>query len=114
VTDPETLGAMIARAREASGLSLRALGEAIGGLSPQFMHDVENNRRRIAPEHWVALCKVLPSLDLMAMAEASLASGPVEIDARTLTADQRRVLASALVKAAKEAQTQAGKKGGRK
>jgi hypothetical protein len=105
---------MIARAREASGMSLRALGKALGGLSPQFMWDVEGNRRKLAVDRWVILCEVFPSLTLQAVAEASIAAGPVEIDARTLTADQRKVLASALVKAAKEAQTQAGKKGGKK
>ncbi len=107
MSDPETIGTMLARAREASGLSLKALGKAVGGLSPQFMHDVEKDRRRIAVEHWPALVRALPGLDLQTMAEASLATGTVEIDARSLTVEQRKILATAIVRAA----TEAGKKG---
>ena len=83
-------------ARSSAGLSLRALGEALGGLTAPYLHDVEHDRRRLALKHWQALCVALPGLSVRALAEAAFAAGPVEIDARDLTDAQRARLVDAL------------------
>lgn len=93
----ETMGAMIATARKAQGMTYRALAEALGGLSAPYVYDVEHDRRRLAPSRWAALIRALPSLSIRSLAEAALASGPVEIDASSLTQDQRKTLVDALV-----------------
>ncbi len=69
----------------------------MGGLSAPYLHDVEHDRRRIVPSRWAALCAALPTLDARALAVAAVASGPVEIDARDLTPEQRDRLVDALV-----------------
>jgi transcriptional regulator with XRE-family HTH domain len=93
---PETFGGLVRSARKAAGLSLRALGEHLGGLSAPFIHDVEHDRRRLGTKHWGALCAALPGLTVRALAEAALAAGPIEVDARDLTAEQRARLVEAL------------------
>lgn len=96
----ETFGAILRRHREAAGLSLRALGGRLGGLSVPYLHDVEHGRRRMVPARWRALCDALPGLTVRALAEAALRAGPVELDASALTDEQRARLVEALEHAA--------------
>lgn len=91
----DTAGACLARARKAAGLSLRALGERVG-LSAPYLHDAEHDRRRITPARWPSFVAALPTLTIRALAEATLADGPVKIDARQLTPEQRAGLVEAL------------------
>lgn len=96
----QTFGDLMATARVASGLSLAKLGAAMG-LSVPYLHDVEHGKRRLAHARWLALGACLPALDLQALAEASLATGPVTIDAQLLTPKQRTTLARAIIVSAK-------------
>lgn len=87
---------MIRAARDEAGLSLRYLGEEMG-LSGPYLHDVEKDRRRLVVARWPALVAALPSIDLRSLAEQSVATGPVEIDASELTQRQRDALVDALM-----------------
>jgi transcriptional regulator with XRE-family HTH domain len=110
----KTPGQILADARAALGLSLRALGLKVGGLSPQYIHDFERDRRPIPPKRWEAFRRALPSLNLRELAEATLSMGTVEIDARELTARQRAVLVDALMGLAQPALHEPGAaRGGR-
>lgn len=95
-----TFGEVVRAARDAAGMSLRALGAAMGGLSAPYLHDVEHDRRRLAPAHWRALVAALPALTIRDLAEAAVRSGPVQIDGRELTARQRAGVVEALERAA--------------
>lgn len=75
----------------------------MGGLSAPYLHDVEHDRRRIVPARWAALIAALPALNIRALAVAALSSGPVEIDARDITDEQRARLVDALVEHATNA-----------
>lgn len=90
-----TAGFCIARARKAAGLTLRAVGDHLG-VSVPYLHDVEHDRRALVVARWAALVEVLPTLSIRTLAEATLAAGPVEIDARLLTPRQRAQLVEAL------------------
>jgi len=92
---PETIGRYIARARKAAGLTLRAVAEKMG-VSVPFLHDVENDRRKMTSARWAALAAALPGVTVRGLAEAAFASGPVEVDARILTPSQRAALVDAL------------------
>jgi transcriptional regulator with XRE-family HTH domain len=96
---PVTVGVALATARKAAGLSLRRLGEQVG-LSVPFLHDVEHDRRPLAPAHWPGIVAACPSLTLRALAEASIAKGPIRIDARLLTPEQRSAIVDALTQEA--------------
>lgn len=100
-TMQKTMGEIIAAARASEGMPLRTLGAALGVSAP-YLHDVEHDRRRLAVVRWAALLRALPSLNLTTLAEASLATGPVEIDASALTREQRKALVAAIVAMAKE------------
>ena len=93
----ETVGAYLARARKAAGLSLRQLSEKVGGLSVPYLHDVEHDRRRLVAARWGSFAAALPGVTIREIAERSFSSGPVEIDARLLTERQRKALVEALV-----------------
>jgi transcriptional regulator with XRE-family HTH domain len=93
---PGTFGELVHEARVARGMSLRELGEALGGLSAPYIHDVEHGRRRLVPSRWAALISALPGLSVRALAEAAVAAGPVELDPAMLTAEQRAHLVEAL------------------
>jgi hypothetical protein len=96
----QTFGFMVSEARARAGLSLRALGKAMGGLSAPYLHDVEHGRRKLSPVRWPALVAALPTLTVRALAEAAVLEGPVEIDARDLTPGQRARIVDALEQAA--------------
>jgi hypothetical protein len=95
----QTLGQLIREKRTAAGLSLRAVAGELG-LSVPYLSDIELGHRRPVTKRWRAFCAVVPGLTVRAMAEASLASGPVEIDATPLTTAQRKPIVEALVRAA--------------
>jgi len=66
VRKEKTLGEIIAEARKAKPWSLRQLGEALGKLrpgskavSPQFLNDLEQNRRTPSDDMIALLAKVL-------------------------------------------------------
>jgi len=99
---PGTLGELVSAARSAAGLTLRALGDRLGVSAP-YLHDVEHGRRRLPPARWAALVEALPTLTVRQLAEAAIASGPVEIDARSLPPEQRAHMVQALENAAKAA-----------
>jgi transcriptional regulator with XRE-family HTH domain len=99
-----TPGGLIREARARAGLSLRRLGVAAGGYSPQYMNDLEQDRRRLAPQRWHLLLRALPTLDKRVLAEAYLTSGPVELDAAVLTPVQRVTLLEALLAQAEPGQ----------
>ena len=94
---------MLAAARRAAGLTLRGLGERMGGLSAPYLHDIEHDRRRLPAARWPALVAALPTLTVRGLAEVTLAAGPVEIDARELTPEQRARLVDALEATARAA-----------
>ena len=98
----ETLGKLVQDARAAAGLSLRQVAGHMG-VSVPYLHDVEHGRRRVVPARWAALVAILPGLSLRALAEAAVASGPVELDARDLTHEQRTKIVDALESAARAA-----------
>ena len=63
---PLTLGEMIATARKAKPWSLQQLGDAVGtvreggkAVSPQFINDVEHDRRKPSAELLHAFAKIL-------------------------------------------------------
>lgn len=89
-------GALIAAARERHGLVLKEVASALG-LSVPFIHDVCHDNRTLAKRFWKPLVKLLPSLTLRDLAEATVDAGPVEIDPRDLTPRQRKALVDALL-----------------
>lgn len=91
-----TLGTMIREAREAAGLSLAKVG-AVMDLSAPYLHDVEHDRRPLASFRWHSLIAALPAISLRDLAEKSLETGVVRIDARMLTKAQRSALADAIL-----------------
>ena len=98
----ETMGELVKRLRTAAGLSLAKVAGPMGVSAP-FLHDVEHDRRRVSPARWASLVDVLPGLTLRALAETAVASGPVEVDARYLTPEQRARIVDALELAARAA-----------
>jgi len=104
-----TPGALIADARKKARLSLRKLGVAAGGYSPQYMNDLEQNRRRLAPQRWHYLLRALPTLNVRLLAEAYLATGPVELDASVLTPRQRATLLDTLMALAERPAARGGR-----
>lgn len=86
-----SLGKYLATARENAGLTLRELAHRVG-LSAPFMCDVEHDRRRFPPSHWPSLVHAIPGVTMRKIAEASVSSGFVRIDASLLTPKQRRIL----------------------
>jgi transcriptional regulator with XRE-family HTH domain len=102
---------MIRDAREREGLSLRNVGEAMG-LSGPYLHDVEHDRRRLVVRRWASLIAAIPSIDLRALAEQSVSTGPVEIEGESLTTKQRAALVEVLISTV-EADAKAKRKGAR-
>jgi transcriptional regulator with XRE-family HTH domain len=90
-----TFGATIRAARKAAKLTLRDVGEVVGG-GPPFMHDVEHDRRPLRKEHWGALVAKLPTLSVEALAAALVETGPVTVDAREAPPTVKRALAGML------------------
>lgn len=95
----QTLGKLIREKRTDAGLSQVSVARALG-LSSPYLCDVERDNRVPVVGRWPAFVAAIPGLTVRAMAEAALASGPVEIDARDLTDAQRKPLVAALVKSA--------------
>lgn len=89
-------GSLIAAARANHGVSLKVIAIELN-LSVQFVHDVCHDNRPLAKRFWKPLVKLLPSLTLRDLAEATVDAGPVEIDPRELTPRQRKVLVDALL-----------------
>lgn len=94
----KTPGSIIRAAREAADLSLAGLAAAIGVSAP-YIHDLEHDRRRLVAARWGALRKALPELNVRWFVEATIATGPVEVDPSTLTLEHRAALVDALVAA---------------
>ena len=91
-----SLGALIKQARGDAGKTLADLATAMG-VSIPYLCDVEHDRRDLVAKRWPALVAVLPGLSLRALAEASIASGTVEIEARRLTKAQRAAMIEEIV-----------------
>lgn len=95
---PETFGSYLAAARKGAGLTLRAVGERLG-LSVPYLHDIEHDRRSLPSERWTALVAALPGVTLRGLAEARVATGPVEIDARALAPKHRAAIVDGIMEA---------------
>lgn len=94
-----SLGAYIRKKREAAGLTLGQVARHMG-LSIPYLSDVEKGHRRLTPARWPVIAEIIPGLSIRTLAEESLSSGTVTIDASQLTPKQRAILADALVEAA--------------
>lgn len=99
-----TLGELVAAARARAGLTLRGLSDALAEtgtrLSVPFLHDVEHDRRTLAPSHWRSLVVVLRSLTVRRVAEARARTGVVKLRAGELTDAQRAGVVEALTREA--------------
>lgn len=102
MADTPTIGAYIAHARKAAGLTLRSVAEHVG-ISVPFLFEVEHDTRRLNTVHWAALCEVLPGVTLRGLAAVAVAAGKVTIDASSLTRKQREAFTDALVQAVERA-----------
>jgi transcriptional regulator with XRE-family HTH domain len=96
------LGQYIKDRRQAAGLTLSSVAKAIGVSTP-YLFDVEHDRRSLAQVRWGRLARAIPGLSLDVMVRARVNAGPVEVDARILSIDEREALVSALVRAAEAA-----------
>lgn len=101
MSDSAPLGKLIREKRKAAGLPLRHVADALG-ISVPYLSDVELGHRKPAAKRWKALAETIPGLTVRAIADAAIASGPVEIDASKLTPAQRKGVVDALVRLAED------------
>jgi transcriptional regulator with XRE-family HTH domain len=94
----EAIGRQIARLREARGMSLSELGEAMGRYLDrpwrrQAVHQAERGRRAFTAAELTALALALDtSVPVLLHADAGTDAEPVELPGTTLTADEYRAL----------------------